>query len=89
MKKISDQSGETLVETLLSIMIILLAILFLSGSVIWAQRINASVKNKDISFHYGTSDAEAGAAEVKIGVQSVLIDVQYYTDNDYIYYSEN
>jgi len=89
MKKIANQSGETLVETLLSIMIVLLTLLFLSVSVISAQKINAAVKNQDTSFHYETSDAESGSVKVKIGSQSVSIDVQYYTDNDYVYYSAN
>ena len=86
MRKLSDHSGETLVETLLAILVMLLVMLFLSTSIVTAQKVNATGRHVDTSFTYGTTESENGTAAVKIGTDTISVDVVYYTDNDYVYY---
>ena len=59
MKKLKTQSGETLVETLAAILIISLIFLFLATAIVTGARINAKLRETDVSFQYEDS-AETG-----------------------------
>lgn len=89
MKKIRDVRGETLVETLAALLIIMFAVLFLTGSVVTAARSNAKMRNIDNSVHFN-GDPESGTVVISgdTGTDDVEIAVNVYTDNGYRYYSE-
>ena len=53
-KKIKSNSGETLAETLVAILIAALSIVMVTTSVIVAARINDKAKKEDVSFVIGT-----------------------------------
>ena len=92
MKKRRSKAGETLVETLASVLIAALAFAFLSTAAVTAARINAAAR-EDVSFRYNAErketvtvraeGAHSGTGQ-KIGSEEVTL---YTTDNGYTYYS--
>ena len=53
-KKLRSQRGDTLVETLAALLIVVLTMAFLATSIV-AARINAGVRETDTSLHYDGS----------------------------------
>ena len=51
-KKLRSQRGDTLVETLAALLIVVLTMAFLATSIVTAARINAGVRETDTSLHY-------------------------------------
>lgn len=90
-KKICSTSGETIAETLVTMIILSLAVLMLAGAVVTSARINSKADNTDTAFTAATTfpseryinfTYESGSAEKKIDIP-----INYYkTGNDYIYY---
>lgn len=88
MNKLRNNRGETLVESLVSILIAVLAFGILATSVVTAEKINAKTRNTDVMFQYdkakeivdknvelnGTGKAGSGT-------------VSLYENNGYYYYS--
>ena len=64
MNKLKDKRGETLIESLVSVLIAALAFAFLATAAVSAEKINAKTRNTDISFRY-TTVGTAGAADEK------------------------
>lgn len=93
MNKIRDNRGETLVESLVSLLIIMFAMLFLTGSVVAAARANAKMQNTDNSLHYGTIDETSAVSEVLISSDpystddDINIEVTAFEQNGYKHYS--
>lgn len=58
-KRLKQKNGETLVETLVSLVIIALALLMLPGAVVAAARVNAKAK-KQVIYMEKTLDATKG-----------------------------
>ena len=56
-KKLRSQRGDTLVETLAALQIVVLTMAFLATSIVTAARINAGVRETDTSLHYDGSTA--------------------------------
>ena len=56
-KKLRSQRGDTLVETLAALLIVVLTMAFLATSIVAAARINAGVRETDTSLHYDGSAA--------------------------------
>lgn len=90
MKKLKDNRGETLVESLASILIAALAFALLATSVVTAGKINAKTRGTDVSFQYAE---ETLPQDAKITIRgSGLIPeqkegtVSLYEDNGYYYY---
>lgn len=54
-KKLHSQRGDTLVETLAALLIVVLTMAFLATSIVTAARINAGVRETDTSLHYDGS----------------------------------
>ena len=91
-KKINSTSGETIAETLVTMIILSLAVLMLAGAVVTSARVNKKADNTDTSFsteseivtHYNvtiTDGSKAGtAAEI-----SILVNF-HETENGYKYY---
>ena len=92
MKKRRSKAGETLVETLVSVLIAALAFAFLSTAAVTAARINAAAR-EDVSFRYNaerketvtvTAEGAGSGTSQKTGRRNVTL---YTTDNGYTYYS--
>ena len=92
MKKRRSKAGETLVETLVSVLIAALAFAFLSTAAVTAARINAAAR-EDVSFRYNAERKEtvtvmaegAGSGtSQKTGREEVTL---YTTGNGYDYYT--
>lgn len=62
MKKLKKQGGETLVETLVSLLLIVLTFLFLTGAVVSAARVNSRLKNETTAFRRDVGHTEAKKA---------------------------
>ena len=91
-RKLNSQKGETLVETLVAILIIAVGFIMLSGAIVAAARVNASVKNTEVVFNMaGQSSDETEASIVHgsgAGGQSTSVTVtKHKTENEYVYYS--
>lgn len=89
-KKIHSTSGETIAETLVTMIILSLAVLMLAGAVVTSARINSKADNTDTAF---TAAATTSPSEGYInftyesGSEKIYIPINYYkTGNDYIYY---
>ncbi len=82
--KMSDRAGETLLETLLALLIILLCMGFLATALTTAARMNRTLSQRDQGFAYDE-------AEVLYENQTILVDgkevtVTIYESNGYYYY---
>jgi len=97
--KLKDKRGETLIESLVSVLIAALAFAFLATAAVSAEKINAKTRNTDISFRY-TTVGTAGAADEKTTSEAAATvkltgsftltsngSVKLYTYNDYHYYT--
>mgnify|MGYP004697542289 CR=1 FL=1 len=96
MNKLRDNRGETLVESLVSILIAVLAFGILATSVVTAEKINAKTRNTDVMFQYATKPTDPtnsptvmltgeGASGKKTGSGKVSL----YENNGYYYYSHD
>lgn len=59
MKKLQNRRGETLIETLTALLIATLVCLFLATAIVTGSRVNAKVREADVSFQYA-ADGAAG-----------------------------
>ena len=83
MNKLRNNRGETLIESLVSILIAVLAFGILATSVVMAEKINAKTRNTNVMFRYevelkSTDKAQAGSGPVSL-----------YESNGYYYYSHD
>lgn len=91
-KKISSCSGETIAETLVTMIILSLSVLMLAGAVVTAARVNKKADNADTAFIAATSSSERNVVityqSKENGNQETLeIPTDYYeTQNNYKYY---
>ena len=96
MNKLRDNRGETLIESLVSILIAVLAFGILATSVVTAEKINAKTRNTDVMFQYATKPTDPtnpptvtltgeGASGKKTGSGKVSL----YKSNGYYYYSHD
>ena len=58
MNKLRNNRGETLIESLVSILIAVLAFGILATSVVTAEKINAKTRNTDVMFQYATKPTD-------------------------------
>lgn len=86
MKRLCSKSGETLVETLIAMLIISLVFIFLASSIVSAAKVNSSIKNEDTAF---VRDGQLSVTD-RLLVDGSEVDqkyVQFYeTENGYYYY---
>ena len=52
MRKLRSRRGETLVETLVSLLIVVLVMAFLATSIVAATRVNAKIRDADVAVRY-------------------------------------
>ena len=94
-KKLKSDKGETLVETLISMLIVVLSVTMLAGSIVTAARINQAAK--DMNAPVQLDNAFGKAAEVQLthegAAYSVIkINVTLYKTGGsvpYYYYEKN
>ena len=95
MNKLRNNRGETLVESLVSILIAVLAFGILATSVVTAEKINAKTRNTDVMFRYATAPTEPTDPKNpptvtltgKNGKKTGSGPVSLYENNGYYYYS--
>lgn len=89
MKKLLQKRGETLVESLVSILLVTFIMLFLSTAIVAAARINRQLRDTDISYKSDRDrTASAGMLTVEGDNQAMVtspISV-YQSENGYVYY---
>ncbi len=94
MKKLLNKKGETLIETLMAMIVATLVVLFLATSITTASRVNKEVEEIDTSFNYPT-DASANRTDLTVTIKdkdSKIVGsetVNGYTDDNgtYHYYT--
>ena len=88
MKKLKSERGETLIESLVSLLVAVLAFAFLAMAAVSAEKINAKTRSTDISFHYAETGTESGVSlkgeKYNQGAETGA--VKLYEDNGYYYY---
>ena len=96
MNKLRDNRGETLIESLVSVLIAVLAFVVLATSVVTAEKINAQTRNTDVMFRYATEPTNptnpTDPPTVTLtgeGSKSGTGDVTLYESNGYYYYTYN
>lgn len=91
MNKLRNNRGETLVESLVSILIAVLAFGILATSVVTAEKINAKTRNTDVMFRYDGATKQDPDKEIELqGTgKSGTGDVTLYKSNGYYYYSHD
>ena len=96
MNKLRDNRGETLIESLVSVLIAVLAFGILATSVVTAEKINAKTRNTDVMFRYATAPTEPTDPKNPPTVtltgkngKSGSGTVSLYENNGYYYYSHD
>lgn len=89
MNKLRDNRGETLIESLVSVLIAVLAFAVLATSVVTAEKINAQTRNTDVMFRYdrATKQEQDKKIELQGTGKSGTGDVTLYESNGYYYYN--
>ena len=97
LKKLKSKNGETLVETLISMLIVVLSVTMLAGSIVTAARINQTAKEMNVPVQLDTvQTSDAVDAVVYLTHDNVTsydsINVTLYTTADptvpYYYYEK-
>lgn len=94
MQKLKEQSGETIIETLVSMLIAVICISMLATSMLAAARINEKVRRKlteELSFQYSKPAVEqTGVVQLTFtdaSAESKQMDITLYkSKNDYYWY---
>ena len=91
MNRLKDNRGETLIESLVSLRILSMTIAFLAGASTTAARLNAKVRDTDVSFRYAAESTDNARIELQgsvslDGIKSGLQTVTLYENNGYLYY---
>ena len=91
MNRLKDNRGETLIESLVSLLILTMTFAFLAVASTTAARLNAKVRDTDVSFRYAAESTDNARVEIQgsvslTGLKSGLNDVTLYENNGYLYY---
>ena len=91
--RLCSESGETMVETLCAMLVIVLSMMFLAQAVMSAARANAALEAQDVSFVQGEG-TKVGSATLEVSElggagDSVTAEVDVFeTEGGYLYYDE-
>ena len=92
-KKLKSDKGETLVETLISMLIVVLSVTMLAGSIVTAARINQAAKDMNAPVQLdNVSDKAAVVKLTHVGAEASAINVTLYKTGGsvpYYYYEYN
>ena len=91
MNRLKDNRGETLIESLVSLLILTMTFAFLAVASTTAARLNAQVRDTDVSFRYAAESTDNARVELQgsvslDGIKSGLQTVTLYENNGYLYY---
>ena len=91
MNRLKDNRGETLIESLVSLLILTMTFAFLAVASTRAARLNAKVRDTDVSFRYAAESTDNARIELQgsvslDGIKSGLQTVTLYENNGYLYY---
>ena len=91
MNRLKDNRGETLIESLVSLLILTMTFAFLAVASTTAARLNAKVRDTDVSFRYAAESTDKARVELQgsvslDGIKSGLQTVTLYENNGYLYY---
>lgn len=91
MNRLKDNRGETLIESLVSLLILTMTFAFLAVASTTAARLNAKVRDTDVSFRYAEESTDNARVELQgsvslDGIKSGLQTVTLYENNGYLYY---
>ena len=91
MNRLKDNRGETLIESLVSWLILTMTFAFLAVASTTAARLNAKVRDTDVSFRYAAGSTDNARVELQgsvslDGIKSGLQTVTLYENNGYLYY---
>ena len=86
--KLSSNSGESIVETLVTMIILSLAVVMLSGAVVTSSRVNQRAENADTAFINSQNQPVSHMISILKGTgEGANLNVNLYqTENGYIYY---
>ena len=91
MNRLKDNRGETLIESLVSLLILTMTFAVLAVASTTAARLNAKVRDTDVSFRYAAESTDNARIELQgsvslDGIKSGLQTVTLYENNGYLYY---
>lgn len=88
-QKLKNNSGETLVETLFALLVVVLAMTMLAGSIVSAARINKSAEDLDTAFCITDNVQNVGGVKIQITGKTPINVKAYQTkdENKYCYYT--
>ena len=91
MNRLKDNRGETLIESLVSLLILTMTFAFLAVASTTAARLNAKVRDTDVSFRYAEESTDDARVELQgsvslDGIKSGLQTVTLYENNGFLYY---
>ena len=91
MNRLKDNRGETLIESLVSLLILTMTFAFLAVASTTAARLNAKVRDTDVSLRYEAESTDNARVELQRsvsldGIKSGLQTVTLYENNGYLYY---
>ena len=89
-RKLKSSAGETLVETLFALLVVVLAMTMLAGAIVSAARVNKGAENLNTAFVQESNVDEVSSVKVQISGKTP-IDVKAYKtrdDNQYCYYEK-
>lgn len=87
-KKLRSQRGDTLMETLAALLLVVLTMAFLATSLVTAARINAEVRQSDTALKYDDAEGETKTLTITRENNSVTKSVTVYeTKGGYRYYA--
>lgn len=86
-KKLRSQRGDTLMETLAALLLVVLTMAFLATSLVTTARINAGVRQTDTALKYDAAEGEKKPLTITRENNSVTKSVTVYeTGSGYRYY---
>lgn len=87
-KRLKDNRGESMIETLISIMVLTFVFVMLSNTLVVSTKGNSVVHPEDTAFHYDGTKLSSEHVNITInGATSAVPGYSVYkTSNDYFYY---
>ena len=86
-RKLHSNSGETIAETLVTMIILSLAVLMLAGAVVTAARVNKKADNTDVAFVAGQEIGGSGTNSPEITIsEKTGTGTDKNTNKKYYYY---
>ena len=88
-KILHSTSGETIAETLVTMIVLSLSVLMLAGAVVSSAKVTSKAENTETAFTAATESGTAGTMTITGGAatDSAMLGVTVYkTENDYTYY---